>query len=43
MRLQRMLAHFSHLLPRQPRRVLVIGLGAGFTAGAVAIAPGVER
>jgi spermidine synthase len=43
MRLQRMLAHFSHLLPRQPRRVLVIGLGAGFTAGAVAIAPAVER
>ncbi len=43
MRLQRMLAHFSHLLSRQPRRVLVIGLGAGFTAGAVAIAPGVER
>jgi spermidine synthase len=43
MRLQRMLAHFSHLLPRRPRRVLVIGLGAGFTAGAVAIAPGVER
>ena len=43
MRLQRMLAHFSHLLPRQPKRVLVIGLGAGFTAGAVAIAPGVER
>ncbi len=43
MRLQRMLAHFSHLLPPRPKRVLVIGLGAGFTAGAVAIAPGVER
>jgi spermidine synthase len=43
MRLQRMLGHFSHLVPRQPKDVLVIGLGAGVTAGAVAIAPSVER
>jgi spermidine synthase len=43
LRLQRMLAHFSHLIPEAPRDVLVIGLGAGATAGAIAIAPGVER
>jgi spermidine synthase len=43
MRLQRMLGHFSHLIPSQAKDVLVIGLGAGVTAGAVAIAPGVER
>jgi spermidine synthase len=43
MRLQRMLAHFSHLIPDRPRRVLVIGLGAGITAGAISIGPGVER
>jgi spermidine synthase len=43
MRLQRMLGHFSHLLPARANDVLVVGLGAGVTAGAVAIAPGVER
>jgi spermidine synthase len=43
MRLQRMLAHLSHLIPERPTNVLVIGLGAGITAGAVAIAPRVER
>ncbi len=43
MRLQRMLGHFSHLMPARPRNVLVIGLGAGATAGAVSIGPGVER
>jgi spermidine synthase len=43
MRLQRMLGHFSHLLPAAPRNVLVIGLCAGATAGAVSIGPGVER
>ncbi|HTL02718.1 MAG TPA: fused MFS/spermidine synthase, partial [Vicinamibacterales bacterium] len=42
MRLQRMLGHFSHLVPKQPADVLVIGLGAGMTAGAVAIAPAVK-
>src|SRR4029077_3664969 len=35
MRLQRMLGHLSHLIPRQPKSVLVIGCGAGVTAGAV--------
>jgi spermidine synthase len=43
MRLQRMLGHLSHLVPAQPKDVLVIGLGAGVTAGAVAIAPSVDR
>src|SRR5207249_3689202 len=32
-----------HLVPRQPKDVLVIGLGAGMTAGAVAISPAVEH
>jgi spermidine synthase len=43
MRLQRMLGHFSHLMPKQPADVLVIGLGAGMTAGAVTIAPAVKQ
>ena len=43
MRLQRMLGHFTHLMPARPRNVLVIGLGAGATAGASSIGPGVER
>jgi spermidine synthase len=43
MRLQRMLGHFTHLIPKSPRNALVIGCGAGVTAGAVSIGPGVER
>ena len=43
LRLQRMLGHLSHLVPKNPKDALVIGLGAGVTAGAVAIAPSVER
>jgi spermidine synthase len=43
MRLQRMLGHFTHLIPRDPKNALVIGCGAGVTAGAVSIGPGVER
>lgn len=43
MRLQRMLGHLATLLPARPREVLVIGLGAGITAGAVALDPAVER
>jgi spermidine synthase len=43
MRLQRMLGHFTHLMPREPKNALVIGCGAGVTAGAVSIGPGVER
>jgi spermidine synthase len=43
MRLQRMLGHLTTLLPERPRSVLVVGLGAGITAGAVSIDPAVER
>jgi spermidine synthase len=43
MRLQRMLGHFTTLVPEHPRSVLVIGCGAGVTAGAVSIDPMVER
>ncbi len=42
MRLQLLLAHISHLAPARPARVLVIGCGAGITAGALSIGPGVE-
>jgi len=43
MRLQRMLGHLTTLVPRSPRSVLVIGCGAGVTAGAVSVDPAVER
>jgi len=42
-RLQRMLGHLTTLIPRQAKKVLVIGCGAGVTAGAVSIDPGVEH
>src|SRR5439155_26719418 len=43
MRLQRMLGHLTTLVPGRPRTVLVIGCGAGVTAGAVSIDPAVEH
>ncbi|HEY7170250.1 MAG TPA: fused MFS/spermidine synthase [Vicinamibacterales bacterium] len=43
MRLQRMLGHLTTLVPEHPRSVLVIGCGAGVTAGAVAVNPQVEK
>jgi len=43
MRLQRMLGHMTTLIPANPRSVLVIGCGAGVTAGAVSVDPRVER
>jgi spermidine synthase len=43
MRLQLMLGHLTTLLPEYPRSILVIGCGAGVTAGAVSINPRVER
>ena len=43
MRLQRMLGHFTTLTAAHPDSVLVIGCGAGITAGAVSIDPRVER
>ena len=42
MRLQRMLGHMTTLIPKNPKRVLVIGCGAGVTAGAASIDPRVE-
>ncbi len=42
MRLQRMLGHMTTLIPKDPKRVLVIGCGAGVTAGAASIDPRVE-
>jgi spermidine synthase len=42
MRLQRMLGHLTTLLPPNPRSVLVIGCGAGVTAGAVSVDPAVQ-
>jgi spermidine synthase len=39
MRLQRMLGHMTTLIPPQASRVLVIGCGAGVTAGAVSVDP----
>jgi spermidine synthase len=43
MRLQRMLGHLTTLTNAHPRSILVIGCGAGITAGAVSIDPRVER
>src|SRR5512140_2166461 len=37
------LGHLPMLLARDPREVLVVGLGSGMTAGAVAAHPGVGR
>src|SRR4051812_9952882 len=43
MRLQRMLGHLTTLVPKRPAAVVVIGCGAGVTAGAVSIDPAVEH
>jgi spermidine synthase len=43
MRLQRMLGHISALLDRDPQSVLVIGFGAGVTAGSFVLHPGIKR
>jgi spermidine synthase len=43
MRLQRMLGHLTTIVPRSPRTVLVIGCGAGVTAGAVSVSPEVDE
>jgi len=42
MKLQRMLGHITTLVPMDPTKVLVIGCGAGVTAGAVSIDPMVK-
>jgi spermidine synthase len=43
MRLQRMLGHMSALLVKDPKSVLVVGFGAGVTAGAFVTHPGIKR
>lgn len=43
MRLQRLLGHLSALMHDDPKSVLVVGFGAGVTAGAISIHPTVER
>jgi spermidine synthase len=43
MRLQRLLGHLTTIVNAHPRSILVIGCGAGITAGAVSIDPRVER
>jgi len=43
MRLQRMLGHLTTLIPTNAKKVVVIGCGAGVTAGAVSIDPAVEH
>ncbi|MGC2412511.1 MAG: fused MFS/spermidine synthase, partial [Stellaceae bacterium] len=43
MRLQRMLGHLAALLNPKPRSVLVVGFGAGVTAGTFVTYPEIER
>jgi len=43
MRLERMLGHLPALLHPNPKSVLIVGVGAGVTAGALSIHPEVER
>ncbi|MCJ7580371.1 MAG: fused MFS/spermidine synthase [Candidatus Aminicenantes bacterium] len=43
MRMQRMLGHIPALLHSKPRSVLVVGCGAGVTAGSFVLYPEVER
>ena len=43
MRLERMLGHIPALVHPHPRSILIVGAGAGVTAGALAVHPEVER
>src|SRR5947199_1128916 len=43
MRLQRMLGHMPALFHPQPKSVLIVGFGAGVTAGTFVLYPGIER
>jgi spermidine synthase len=43
MRLQRMLGHISALMHPSPQSVLVVGFGAGVTAGSFVLHPGIKR
>src|SRR5439155_19206329 len=43
MRLQRMLGHIPALLHPNPRSVLIVGCGAGVTAGSFVLHPSIQR
>ncbi|HEV8144860.1 MAG TPA: fused MFS/spermidine synthase [Bryobacteraceae bacterium] len=43
MRLQRMLGHIPALLHPEPKSVLIVGFGAGVTAGSFVVHPKIER
>jgi spermidine synthase len=43
MRLQRMLGHISALVDKDPRSVLIVGFGAGVTAGSFTTYPDIKR
>ena len=43
MRLQRLLGHMSALMHPSPKTVLIVGFGAGVTAGSFVLHPSVER
>jgi spermidine synthase len=43
MRLQRMMGHVPALIHKDPKSVLIVGLGAGVTAGSFVLYPGIER
>jgi len=43
MRLQRMLGHISALMHPDPHSVLIVGFGAGVTAGSFVLHPGIKR
>ena len=43
MRLQRLLGHLSGLMHDNPKNVLVVGFGAGVTAGSLSIHPSITR
>ena len=43
MRLERMLGHIPALVHPHPKSVLIVGVGAGVTAGALSIHPEIER
>src|SRR5580704_15951507 len=43
MRLQRMLGHISALIDKDPRSVLIVGFGAGVTAGSFTTYPDISR
>ena len=43
MRLQRMLGHLPALVHKDPKSVLIVGFGAGVTAGSFVVHPSVSR